>query len=61
MNCIAQRDPRRELFNTLKKVNTCVCRRSVDTKALILSYPIQWVVKSDLLKKNECIYHSSAK
>ena len=113
MNCIAHRDPRRELFNTLKKetnlildsmtpwpssafatlismkqgektqrivakyvydrfrerdrrftlfnscinftnvhlcnyctkifvivVNTCVCRRSVDNKALILSYPI---------------------
>ena len=98
MNCIAYRDPRRELFNTLKKetnlildsmtpssafttymiasakeidaliitlfnscifinftnvhlcnyrteifvivVNTCVCRRSVDNKALILSYPI---------------------
>ena len=97
MNCIAYRDPRRELSNTLKKetnlildsmtpssafttymiasakeidaliitlfnsfinltnvhlcnyctkifvivVNTCVCRRSVDNKALILSYPIQ--------------------
>ena len=100
MNCKAYRDPRRELFNTLKKeinlfldsmtpssafatlwlntyviasakekdtlnvtlsgcinstnvhlcdyctkifvivVNTCVCRRSVDNKAAILSYPI---------------------
>ena len=131
MNCIAYRDPRRELFNTLKKetnlildsmtpssaftmlvsmkqgektqklwlntymiasakeidalnitlfnscinftnvhlcnyctknfvivVNTCVCRRSVDNKALILSYPIHYTTVIPLVSPLKHSLHS---
>ena len=36
-------------------VNTCVCRRSVDNKALILSYPILKGAGDILLESNPAI------
>ena len=33
-------------------VNTCVCRRSVDNKALILSYPIQRILSTVAVDKS---------
>ena len=40
-------------------VNTCVCRRSVDNKALILSYPILtcgFLIQLVFCKKNCVVY-----